>query len=444
MNARRRAILRGLQGLVIVPLVLLVSAGAAWAGPKTVDCAKGQTITHALEQSDGNPITIEVRGTCHESVQIDRDDVTLIAGSAGGTVNGPDPNTNTINVVGASRVVIDGLTVTGGRNGIAANGASRLTIQNCSVQRTGRTGISFFQGSSGTANSCTVQDNPRDGISVEGGAATVINSTISGNGRTGIIVHNGGSARIGITNRNDPAGNMITGNSGSGIGVANGGSAYLADNTISGNGIINPASTACCFGLHVTHATASLAGGNTISGNAGSGVFVRAGSVLIGDPGFDLPTGNIISDNGASNPTRGGIQAFQGGMADVRDATITGNHGGGAQASENGVIELRNSTIGASVFVSPGFDGGHGVVGSLRSTVRLRGGSIVQNNAGDGVRITNGSAADFRGAPDPASSVTGNTGFGLNCFGADTFYSGNTSGVTGNGAGQISGTCTLF
>ncbi len=197
MKAVRQTISRSLQGLVIVQVVLLVSAGAAWAILKTVDCAKGQTITHALEQSDGNPITIEVRGTCHESVQIERNDVTLVAGSSGGTVDGPDPNTHTINVVGASRIVIDGLTVTGGRNGINGNGANRLTIQNCTVQNTGRTGIAFFQGSSGTVDHCTVQNNlMRHGISIEGGAATVTNSMISDNGRAGILVEPGDPQRL--------------------------------------------------------------------------------------------------------------------------------------------------------------------------------------------------------------------------------------------------------
>lgn len=434
--------------ILAVTFPLLMFEGVAWAdqgGVKKVDCDKGQTIAHALQEADGNPITIKVEGTCNENVLITRNDVRLVAGPAGATVNGPDPNTSTITVV-ADRVRIDGLTVTGGLNGIVAVGTGRLTVLNCLVQNTGRNGISFFQGGSGTVDNCTVQGAGRHGVTIEGASATVINSTISGNTQTGVLVVNAGSARIGITNLNQFAGNTISNNQSNGIHVAIGGSAFIGGNTISGNGT-NSTAVFGRFGIGVFQASATLAGNNSVQNNAASGVFVRAGSVLIGDPGFGLPTANTISGNGFGDPTKAGIFAFAGGMIDVRNATITGNSGAGAQAFLNGVIELRSSTASSNIFASAGFNGGHGVIAGLRSTARLRGGTTVQNNAGDGIQIFTGSAVDFRGAPDPVSIVTGNGGFGLQCFGTEASFSGDTSGIApapSNTSGAISPGCTGF
>ena len=137
-------------------LVLAVCEAQAQGFVKKVNCTKGQTITHALQGLDFIPITIQVKGTCNENVEIVRDDVTLIADPLGGTVIGLDPNEPTINVR-ALRTVIDGLTVSGGRTGITVRGGA--TIQNCTVQNTGGDGISFFHGGNGTVDNCTVQNN---------------------------------------------------------------------------------------------------------------------------------------------------------------------------------------------------------------------------------------------------------------------------------------------
>ncbi|MFQ5990500.1 MAG: right-handed parallel beta-helix repeat-containing protein [Candidatus Methylomirabilales bacterium] len=161
------------------------------------------------------------------------------------------------------------------------------------------------------------------------------------------------------------------------------------------------------------------------------------GSALIGSSGFDLPTANTISGNGFLDPVKGGIFAFLGGAIDVRNATITGNDGAGVQAFENGFITLRNSTVKLSAT--------HGVTAFLRSTVRLRDGSAIRNNPGDGVRIGAGSAVDFRSGV--VTTVTESGGFGLECFGDEASFSGNTSGIASapsNASGAISPGCTGF
>jgi hypothetical protein len=64
-----------------IPALLLFAATAALGGEGTtvtVDCAKGDTLAKALGQGNaGKPLLLLVRGTCSESVRIERDDVTL-------------------------------------------------------------------------------------------------------------------------------------------------------------------------------------------------------------------------------------------------------------------------------------------------------------------------------------------------------------------------------
>ena len=50
-----------------------------------VDCARGESIAHALAIGDErNPLLVLVEGTCTESVFVARSDVTLAAGPGGG------------------------------------------------------------------------------------------------------------------------------------------------------------------------------------------------------------------------------------------------------------------------------------------------------------------------------------------------------------------------
>jgi parallel beta-helix repeat protein len=401
-----------LSFLLSALLVLAVCGAQVWGDQgvvKKVNCTKGQTITHALQESSDNPITIEVKGVCNENVEIVRNDVTLIADPPGsGTVNGPDPEKHTINVR-ASRTVIDGLVVSGGRTGI--NGSA--TIRNCTVQNAGRNGMTFYHGGNGTVDNCKVQNNPHNGIFLEGGSATVINSIISSNTGRGILVHPGGSARIGITDRGEYAGNTISNNGSSGIHIVGGG-AFIGGNTISGNG--TDATTLWGrYGVSISRANANLVGYNSITGNAGSGIFAQSSAVLIGDKGFGLPIGapgedpkyaNVITGNGTTASDKGGIYGYLGTSLDIRYATISGNTGDG--------VLLR-----------------------LRSTARMYA-DTVNNNSGNGILLDQGGGVRLQ---DPPVAATGNgSGLALECFGGESRFLG-TFAV---GSQPVSGSCTGF
>ena len=375
---------------------------------KKVNCTKGQTITRALQGLDFIPITIQVKGTCSENVTIDRDDVTLKADPLGGTVIGFNPNEPTISVR-AFRTVIDGLTISGGRVGIAVRGGA--TIRDCTVQNTGVVGISFFHGGNGTVDNCTVQSSGGHGVSIEGGSATVINSDISSNTFAGIVVSVSGSARIGMTDTNLYAGNTISNNQGSGIIISTSGSANIGANTISGNGT-NPNSLFGLFGVLISSASATLVGNNSITGNSGSGVLVERSAVRIGNPSFGLSITNVITGNGTTlvlNAATGGVFGTQGSSLQIQGATINGNTG-------NGVFLL------------------------FQSNARIYD-STVANNSGNGIFLVQGAALLLQ---DPAVIVTGNTQFGLQCGGNEASFSGNVSGISGNTVGDVSGGCTGF
>jgi hypothetical protein len=360
------------------------NGGGSGGGTANVDCTTGGSVAQALAAGANQ---INIRGTCTESVNVDRDGVTL-QGEAGATIRGPDVDVNTINVRG-NRVTIDGLTVTGGRNGITGLGAANLTVRNCNAQSTGRTGISYVNGSSGTVDGCIVQSNARDGIAVDGAQATIVNSTVTNNSRNGVLLANGATGRIGLTDRLTGAGNIITQNGATGVTVAQGSTGTIAMNSITDNGT-NP--TFPRSGVSVSQSAASITGGNTISRNAGQGVFAGTGSsVVLGDLGVGLPTTvNTISANG--NPASpGGVFVFLGSTMVVRDAVIEQNNGPGLAYSMRSQGQIFSSTIRNNV------------------DVPTTNGFI---NTGDGIRLTLGSVLL---PATPTSTISGNAGFGLQC-----------------------------
>src|SRR6266480_2310439 len=266
----------------------------------TVDCAAGDTVARALTRGDERKsLTILINGSCSEHVVINRSDIKLAAAAPGATISGPDPAIDVIRVTG-TRVTLDGITVTGGRNGITADGAAGLIVQNALVQGSGRNGITYAHGASGVVDGCRVLNNARDGVAVDAASGSVINSQVSQNARMGVGVFNGGTARIGIDNFNVARGNTISANGVNGIHIVYGSTALVAANQVTGNGT-DPSAAFSGNGVNIANATANVIGGNTISGNAGPGINLRSGSVNLGDANFDMSTVNTITGNG--NPT---------------------------------------------------------------------------------------------------------------------------------------------
>lgn len=197
----------------------------------TVDCAKGQSISAALDKGDERkPMVLVVKGTCNENVTVIRDDVSLI-GEAGATINAPSAG-NAISVNGANRILIDRLSVRGGNprgisviggsnvnitnsdvqfaanHGINVQGTQAVNITNCSVQYSGRSGIGITQGSVVISGS-QVSANSGDGVRATQSTAQITNSTISSNLGFGVEVLVGSSLNMVSTS--------VTGNGGGGV-----------------------------------------------------------------------------------------------------------------------------------------------------------------------------------------------------------------------------------
>ena len=358
----------------------------------TVQCDRGETIGDVLTKHEG-PLTVQVVGVCQEHVAVDRDDVSLIAGGVGAGIHGPDASANTVIVTG-HRFVLDGLSVTGGRNAIVVSGGSRAQLQNCGVTAAGAgivsgIGILFFQGASGTVDACEATGNRSDGIMIDGAVAIITNSRFTSNGRNGVFVFGGSTARIGLTSAFAPAPNVIDNNGGNGIHITQGAMALIHGNTISGNGT-NPASPVGRFGVILFQSRADLIGRNTITGNFGSGIAMVASTAFVGDPGFGLPFDNLIRGNSTAVPSQG-VLVGTGSTVTLRNATVDANNGAGVALSE-------------------------------RSTAVVISTSVTGNTA-NGVQLIHGSGVTFR--PNlPLSVLTGNTGFDLKCLDGESSFTG--------------------
>jgi len=373
----------------------------------TVDCDKGRKIADALAEHRG-AVTITVVGVCDEHVVVDRNDVSLVAGAPGASIHGPDPAVNTLQVTG-DRFLLDGLTVTGGRNAIVVSGGTRATIRNCTALASGNgivsgIGIIFFHGTTGTIDNCTSNDNPADGLMLDGAVASITNSRFSSNHRAGILVFGGSSARIGLSNAFTAAGNTINGNASNGIHVTIGSTAIVIGNTISENGT-SPTGAFGRVGIAAAiQSRIDVIAGNSITGNFGAGVFVGSGSMAgIGDPGFGLGVANLIRGNSTAAPSQG-VNVTLNSTLILRGATVDNNNGAGVALSARSTMSAFSNTI--------------------------------TGNSLNGVQLSQGSAAIFQPIA-PFSTVSGNTGTDLKCMDAE-------SSVTGPLAAAATSDCTEF
>lgn len=283
----RRGVSQRLMVVVSLLLGIGLLAGTVHAQVKTesVNCGVGESIGMALGRGGGrHPLVVVIQGTCTENVTITRDDVTLQGDTAtGGAITAANPALDTILINGARRIVIEGLTVTGGRNSIAGGRGAAFTVQNSTIQdsagapTSNGNGVKVHQTSQAVIHNNVIENHPNTGITVEASNATITANTIRRNqGQGGILVFNSGSARIGLTDADTPAGNLIEQHPLDGVQVTNSSSAILYGNTIQGNGF-----GADGEGIFARDSTLRLVGGNVIKSNT-IGIFVRDSHIRTG------------------------------------------------------------------------------------------------------------------------------------------------------------------
>jgi hypothetical protein len=430
---------------------------------RTVDCSRGQSITRALEHAPpGIKLMLTVRGTCNESVLIERDDVTLQGDPVTGAVLTPPPAAASAIDIRAMRVAIDRLTIQGGSNGIRITGAHDASIAHTVVRNvagrgivvrnahaivlgsmvegSGAEGVFLMRGSVRMADS-QIRSNRGVGIDLVNAAGlNVTTSTIASNGSAGIRLSGGCQATI--------DGNTIISNGFSSEASEAGVSVSGASNAqISGSSILNNAGA----GLHVLEGSVVTASQNTITGNGGNGVLASENShVSLWSSTIEANGTNAGNDvnnrNGVaaffSNLNLGGNQVTNHPAAGVR-VIVSSFNGGGNTISGNtdGVVAYN-----AKLVVHPGDaivdNRNFGLLLNQTSSAQIAGARI-QNNASDGILLQWASALVL---VDPATTSGGNGGYGLRCPDAKSSVVGLQLLLASpaNGQGGVSPTCTGF
>lgn len=418
------------RALVISLLLSTLLPSSALGRTVTVNCARPGELASALAADrPGRALEIVLEGVCHEHVLLRQDDVTIRAGSPGSGVSAPDATQDTLQLDAARRVVLDGLTITGGRNGIAAVRGASLVVRGATIQGAAVNGIVLRSGASALVDRSTVEDHGGAGIEVGGGQATITSSVVRANGTYGIFVTSASNARIGFADDGTGAGNLIEGNRLDGVLLANASAATLYGNTIQGNG----AGTARHGVLAVQNSVIRLIGLNTIRDNHGAGVFVRGSTLQTGRGDFSItPATNDVSSNvgfagivGEHNATLdlrdgltvannqgNGISVGPSASLLMRNTTVSGNTGTGVAALNNGALDIAASTINGN--------GVHGIFLHLHSSLNIAT-STVANNANLGMQLARDSAGVVQGGVIVADNRGGDASNQVSCFGESNF-----------------------
>lgn len=395
----------------VLVLGVSISVAAQEAQLFIVHCSHGQTIARALELGDARkPLVLVVRGTCKENVVITRDHVTLQGDPPRvAAVQAANPKAHAITVM-ATWIGINGLTVTGGLNGIWTAGVSYLSVKNSVIQNAVQAGINL-NNSFGRIGGSTIKSNGSDGLMLQTAQAVVLNTEISMNAGSGIRLN--GSSSL------DVSGGTISANGTSGV------SAYRSDASITGTAITGNGSN----GVEAYGSSHASLQGNTITGN---------GTKAPNDPNFlsgvVVHASNLdLSGNQITNHPGTGVRASAATVTS-NDNSVAGNAGGGVLMYPASRLVMSGDTINNN--------GGFGLVLSLNSVAQVLG-SKVQFNTNDGIQLQFGSKLNLV-AVETVSG--GNSGYGLQCVDAESSVVGlqMLSFSPPNGQGGVSPGCTGF
>ena len=245
-------------GPMAVVACLALIAIPATAGPRTVDCDKGDSLQKAIDAGAGSakPIEILLSGNCYEDIRVSRDGVRIV-GDYDATIIGDT------RLYAADNFNLENVKLTGPGGGIRiVNGRARLT--NVHIAQNEETGVSVLQSGMAVLRACIVEENTGGGVIVDNASARIRGSTVEHNGGEGIFVTNNGFLSF-------DGGYVINHEYGSGIIAANGSAIAVSDANVNGN---NPVGIALYMGSSGTVA-------NTDAGaNAAIGVDLETNSAL--------------------------------------------------------------------------------------------------------------------------------------------------------------------
>ncbi|HYR28966.1 MAG TPA: right-handed parallel beta-helix repeat-containing protein [Thermoanaerobaculia bacterium] len=357
--------------------MFLLFAAAARGATVSVGCPGGTpgtypSINAALATLDNEgPHTINVSGTCTETVTIDQRQRLTIQGAPLqiATVVG----SNTCIVIRDSVVVtLRNLILSGTQSAISAAQQSSINVAGVTASASNGVALDIFGGASAVLGGAAPMDavvvqNSNIGMRIEGSDVFVRGwFTSQNNVSSGILIDSGRLETSG-SQPTPPLGGPVTiQNNFTGITAQNGGLVQLFRGNFiqnnQGNGVIL-----------TTGAILHVAGGTVIEGNQTSGVAVLFNSTM-----RFQGSNSIIRNNGsASSPFRSGISANHSSMVWVgAGAQIIDNTGRGILADSGTTVRLDNTTI----------------TGNTESGIELIHGAILESIVGNTVPV-NGAAS---------------------------------------------------
>ena len=238
---------------------------------------------------------ITVTGACSENILIRNEKQRItVDGNGVAAIVGASPSSPALNIRGKG-ILIQGMTITGGGDGVVVNRGSNAVINTCIIQNTGGHGLVVNQLAFAVLTGNQIQNNP--GI--------------------GILVSENSTARIGFNSDSDvfPSPNNIFSN-GLGIAVMNGASARIISNTVGFNG---------GNGVYVARDSQTDIASNNIFSNGENGIEVRENSFV--QLGEEAGSSIYQSPNGGSGNAGVGIKCVAGGGAGGRQGSLTGMAG---------------------------------------------------------------------------------------------------------------------
>ena len=445
-----------------------------------VDCSSG-TIADALSAAQPGD-TIMISGTCEEAVVVDKDGITL-DGNGTAVIDAMNEDTVGILIRGQQHVMIKGLTVQNGLNGIkiVEGGAARLedvAVQNSRTKAGHDSGNGIVVSASASAvlmGNVAANDNEGIGIGAWNSSSIFVISNIivdgiqipranlqaNRNGANGIEIGKGSSLHA-LSGDSTPTTVQANNNGVIGISVVHSGSVVFgggADIEANDNGVglnvhngssvsmetwgspargvtarfnnnksawaaISVYDHSTLILSHDVDATASI----TAENNAGNGLGVGQNSSVRLSTLFPQSTSAsaTFSNNGSN-----GLGVYQRAAVTIRiPAEINDNTNGGFNIWGDCFVDLGNETNGP---VTVSGNGGHGIAAYLASVLALAGVSI-EDNSGLGIGIyENGELSTF----GRATTITGNGGGGIEAWNGAGIYLGNTT-VSGNTGADVS------
>jgi len=312
---------------------------------------------------------LSIFGTCIGAVTIIKDGLKL---DGNGSAVVTAPNADVITIVGAKRIELNHLTVTGGINGVVAENNTHVSMQGTSISGNVVTGLLLEGNSSATINGASVSNNGVFGIDVEASSSLIATgaSSVVGSGVFGVQVNNGSSVTLVNANlqlHQNTLG-MQLGTNGSGF--LDGTSTLDASNNFADGLTIVSGSHVVNFGGSIVSSGNGIHG---ISINSKAGLDMDAGSKVTvqnnGQDGVHLERASSMTI--FNNPVFSGNQG-------TSTLTATGNQGVGVNLQTNsGILVSNYAAIQSTSNAQAGVAGDDGSSLSFTQTIQVMG---VQTN----------------------------------------------------------------